>query len=194
MSETLSARPLEALDLDVEARPEAPDLGPVSRDQRRSGQHLAAIHRHYLSDLARIAQVLRRIEAGDAPPSELAHIVLHAEMAQNFRAFGNLCGQECRVLQMHHDIEEQAIFPALHARGSDGFRAVVDKLRAEHEVVHELLRRLGAAADRLMQDPGPDAMAEASAIFDRLAGTVRSHFRYEETALAEALGVYGVQV
>lgn len=186
--------PLEDLSVEDGTRPGLPDLGAVSAQQRQAGHHLAAIHRHYLMDMGRIAQVLRRIEAGDAPPEDLAHIVLNAEMAQNFRAFGTICGQECRVLTMHHDIEEQSMFPQLHARGSDALRAVVDRLRAEHKVVHELLERLAAVAHELSATPDADTFAKASAIFDKLWDVVKSHFHYEETTLEEALGVYGVMV
>ena len=194
MPDSLRTRPLPELDVEDGNRPPRPDLGDVAPAQRRAGQHLAAIHRHYLHDLARIAQVMQRIAAGDAPPSELAHIVINAEMAQNFRAFGTICGQQCRVLGMHHDIEEQSIFPQLHARGAPALRAVVERLRAEHAVVHELLDRLAAQAQRLTADPSEASFAEAAAIFERLLAVVRSHFHYEETTLEEALGVHGVMV
>lgn len=194
MDDQLRDRPLSELNVEDDARPPKPDLGTVDPGQRQAGQHLAAIHRHYLEDLGRIAQVLRRIEAGEAPPEDLAHIVLNAEMAQNFRAFGTICGQECRVLTMHHNIEEHSLFPQLHARGSPQIRAVVDRLRAEHKVVHELLERLAAKANDLTADPSADQFAEAGAIFSQLVSVVRSHFHYEETTLEEALGVYGVMV
>ncbi|HCQ58570.1 MAG TPA: hypothetical protein DIU10_11800, partial [Sulfitobacter sp.] len=117
MAEDVSALPLSDLTIDTETRPPLPDMGEVSEAQRQAGRHLAAIHRHYLSDLSQIAQVMTRIEAGEAPPAELAHIVLHSQMAQNFAAAGTLCGQQCWALTMHHNIEEQSIFPQLHARG-----------------------------------------------------------------------------
>jgi len=186
--------PLSDLSVEDGIRPLRPDLGAVPAHQRQPGKHLAAIHRHYLIEMGRIAQVLRRIEAGEAPPAELKHIVLNAEMTQNFRAFGTICGQECRVLTMHHDIEEQSIFPQLHASGSEAMRKIVDRLRAEHLVVHELLERLAAVADDLAATPDAETFAQAGAIFDKLWEVVKSHFHYEETTLAEALGYYGVMV
>lgn len=194
MPSDLRSVPLKDLSVENGTRPAKPDLGRVEAPLRQPGQHLAAIHRHYLSDLAQIAQVLQRIKAGEAPPEDLAHIVLNAEMTQNFRAFGTLCGQQCRMLSMHHNIEERAMFPALHGRGSDAMRAVVERLRAEHKVVHELLERLTAAADRLSKAPSEETFAEAGAVFAKLLEVVRSHFHYEENALEEALGVYGVQI
>jgi iron-sulfur cluster repair protein YtfE (RIC family) len=194
MKDDLRNVPLFDLTVEGGTRPPRPDLGVVPAHQRQPGKHLAAIHRHYLMEMGRIAQVLRRIEAGDAPPAELKSIVLNAEMTQNFRAFGTICGQECRVLTMHHDIEEQSIFPQLHASGSDAVRAIVERLRAEHLVVHEVLERLAAVADGLAASPDAAQFAEAGAIFDKLWEVVKSHFHYEETTLEEALGYYGVMV
>jgi hypothetical protein len=186
--------PLSELTVEIGTRPARPDLGVVDAPTRQAGKHLAAIHRHYLMEMGRIGQVLRRIEAGDTPPADLRDIVLNADMTQNFRAFGTICGQECKVLTMHHDIEEQAIFPQLHASGSEVIRAIVERLRAEHLVVHEVLERLAAVADDLAATPDAAHFAKAGAVFDKLWEVVKSHFHYEETTLEEALGVYGIQI
>ena len=161
----------------------------ASASDRRKGRQLAMIHAGYLRDMARIAAVIERIEAGDTPPAHLAQIVLSSDMAQNYRAFGSLCGQECRILTMHHNIEEHHMFPDLERRAT-GFAAVVQKLRDEHRVVHELLERLAAAAHEMMETPGPEGFAELRAIFAKLHAVVASHFKYEETALEEAIGHY----
>lgn len=194
MSESLRDVPLAELTVDDGVRPKAPEFDDVSDAQRAGGRHLAAIHRHYLMDMARILTVLRRIRAGDAPPEALQHIVLAADMTQNLRAFGTLCGQECRALTMHHDIEQTSIFPQLEHAGNDALRAVVARLRAEHHVVHELLERLAAASHALVHEPTEAQLEETSQIFEQLETVVRSHFRYEETELAEALGVLGVLI
>lgn len=157
---------------------------------RRQGRQLAAIHSHYLREMAQIGAVLSRIEAGDSPPDDLKRIVLSLDMAENFRAFGSLCGRECQVLKFHHDIEGADMFPRIEAAGGGGFREIVAKLKAEHEVVHELIVRLSHAADVLAKDPSEENFARAGATFRKLEGVVRSHFGYEETELAEAIGYY----
>lgn len=157
---------------------------------RRQGQQLAAIHRHYLMEIAQIAAVLARIEAGDTPPEHLQTIVLSLDMAENFRAFGSLCGRECQVLKFHHDIESADMFPRIEAAGGDRFRAIIAKLKSEHEVVHELILRLADAAEALAEDPTDVHFAQAATIFRKLEEVVRSHFGYEETELAEAIGYY----
>jgi hypothetical protein len=190
----LSNVPLQDLSLNESARPKAPPVPHATDQHRRQGRQLAAIHRHYLMDMGRIGAVLARIEAGDAPPEELKKITLSVDMAQNLRGFGSICGQECRVLKFHHDIEGADMFPRIEAAGGGMFRQVVAKLKAEHEVVHELLMRLDAAADRLVQAPTEENFAEAAAIFRKLEAVIRSHFGYEETELAEAIGYYLGQI
>lgn len=186
----LSTLPLDDLDLDESARPKAPKVPAATDRHRRQGRQLAAIHRHYLMEMAQIGAVLARIEAGDAPPKDLKQIVLSLDMAENFRAFGNLCGHECRMLKIHHDIEGADMFPRIDAAGGGMFREVVAKLLSEHEVVHELIIRLGRAAEALVGDPSEETFAQAAATYRKLEAIVRSHFGYEETELVEAIGYY----
>lgn len=186
----LSNKPLDDLSVDEAARPKAPPVPEATDLHRRQGRQLAAIHSHYLREMGQIGAVLVRIEARDAPPEHLQQLVLSFDMAENFRAFGSLCGRECQVLKFHHDIESADMFPRIEASGGGMFRAVVAKLRAEHEVVHELIIRLSRAADALAQDPSEENFVQAGNTFRKLEEVVRSHFGYEETELAEAIGYY----
>ncbi|MGH1578471.1 hemerythrin domain-containing protein [Planktotalea sp.] len=187
---TLTHTPLADLDLNETARPKMPPLQGATDMHRRKGRRLAAIHRHYLSEMRQIAGVLERIQASDDAPESLREVVLHTDMAKNFAAAGSICGHQCRVLTMHHDIEEQSMFPALAAQGNHALTKIVDKLRAEHLVIHELLKRLGRAGDRLSADPSAANFEAAFAVFFKLRSAVMSHFGYEETELAEAIGMY----
>lgn len=186
----LATKSLDELRLDEAARPKAPLVPEATDLHRRQGRQLAAIHSHYLREMAQIGAILARIEAGDAPPEHLKRMVLSLDMAENFRAFGSLCGRECQVLKFHHDIEGADMFPRIEAAGGGMFREIVAKLKAEHEVVHELIVRLGRAADTLAKDPSETNFAEAAKTFRKLEEVVRSHFGYEETELAEAIGYY----
>lgn len=186
----LSHIPLAALELNEAERPKMPPIAGASQADRRKGAHLSMIHKHYLSEMTQIAQVLERIKAGDAPPETLAQIVLHSDMRKNFEAAGTLCGHQCRVLSMHHDIEEHSMFPALAGQGNDALGKVVAQLRAEHKVVHELLTRLGAAAETLAHTPDAPNFKAAFEVFFALRKAVLSHFKYEESELEEAIGHY----
>jgi iron-sulfur cluster repair protein YtfE (RIC family) len=190
MRDTLATLPLDALTVADGERPKAPPIEGATDRDRAAGHHLAVIHRHYLMDLGRIARLMQRIEAGDAPPEDLADIVLHSDMARNLSAFGSICGQACHVLKMHHDIEEGHMFPGIHGPAGEGIRAVVERLRREHEVIHELLNRLAAAAQDCASEPTEEHFAALRDVYAKLFEQVRSHFRYEETELQEAIGVY----
>lgn len=186
----LSTQLLDELSVDEAARPKAPPVPEATDIHRRQGRQLAAIHSHYLREMAQIGAILARIEARDAPPEHLKQLVLSLDMAENFRAFGSLCGHECQVLKIHHDIESADMFPRIEAAGGGRFREVVAKLKAEHEVVHELIIRLGRAADALAEAPSEANFVQAGNTFRKLEEVVRSHFGYEETELAEAIGYY----
>jgi len=186
--QTMITRPLP--DLEEAARPTMPPIPGATDADRRQGTQLAAIHRHYLMEMGRIDMVFRRIEAGDAPPPDLAQIVLSTDTARNLAATGTICGQSCQMLMAHHNIEEGHMFPELAGQPNEALRAVVAKLRAEHEVIHALLLELHAAAQALVATPTEATFAAARTAFDRLHGAIRSHFGYEETELAEAIGFY----
>lgn len=186
----LTDAPLETLNVDFGTRPSVPSFPEATDAHRRLGRRLAAIHRMHLNDIGRIGIVLDRIEAGTAQGAELSAAVSEMELTQNYRQFGTLCGRECQVLTFHHDAEEYRLFPQLSERGNDALRAVVDRLMAEHKVVHELLERLERAAMTLMFETDAARFEETRAIFRQLETVVRSHFGYEETELEEAIGLF----
>jgi hypothetical protein len=191
----INARPLadvalEVLDLDEAARPHVPPYENVTEQQKQAGRHLVAIHRMHLREISKARMVLRHIRDGALDPAALITAQQDMDMNQNYRLFGNICGQECRMLQFHHDAEEQHMFPALEAHGTEEIRCMVAKLRQEHLVVHELLDRLGEAAQALISAPTESAFSTAAEVFDKLEAVVRSHFGYEETGLKDALGVH----
>jgi Hemerythrin HHE cation binding domain. len=168
-------------------RPQAPPLTGVTERQRAQGRHLAVIHRHHLMDVARLLSLVARIETDRSAAPALAAVVAGLEMRRNLSMFGALCGRECMALTFHHDAEESHIFPEI-AR-MDGFAPLIAKLRQEHEVVHALIDELGDGAEALSARPEDDAAyAALKDTVTRLEAVLRSHFRYEETELEEALG------
>jgi hypothetical protein len=181
---------LEELDQDEAARPHVPPYANVTEQQKQAGRHLVAIHRMHLREISKARMVLRHIRDGALDPAALITALQDMDMSQNYRLFGNICGQECRMLQFHHDAEEQHMFPALEANGTEDIRCMVAKLRQEHLVVHELLDRLEEAAQALISAPTAGAFSTATKVFDKLEAVVRSHFGYEETGLKDALGVH----
>ena len=187
-----SERTLDELNVDFGTRPKAPEFKEVTSAQKRSGWRLAAIHRMHLNDIGRIAIFLDQMETKSAAARDLHALIAETDFAQNLRQFGTLCGRECKVLTFHHDAEEYSLFPELAQRGNDELRAVVERLVAEHKVVHELLTRLERAAMTLMFEPTPENYDLTRMTFHKLEEVIRSHFGYEETQLADAIGALEV--
>ncbi|OOO27694.1 hypothetical protein BS627_02940 [Agrobacterium salinitolerans] len=176
--------------IDETKRPKAPPIPGATEEHRQRGRHLAAMHRIHMRELDRVRSLINQIETGNAAPTALGAAVHQLQMTQNYKAFGTLCGHECRALTWHHTSEDNDIFPILRANGTYGLRAVLDQLAAEHKIVHELLEDLWEKAQAIHANPGPETFAPLRKTFDTLDAVIRSHFGYEETQLEEALGFY----
>jgi len=117
--------------------------------------------------------------------------VVRLEMVSNLRRFGNLCGQHCQVINMHHSLEDAHVFPVL-ATQSDIYRRVTDRLAAEHVVVHELLERQINALNALATAPSREKFDDALVVYEALERVLVSHLGYEEDQIGDALGYYGL--
>jgi iron-sulfur cluster repair protein YtfE (RIC family) len=177
--------------LDDKTRPLAPPIEGASDRHRAHGRRLTLFHRYHLQQLGLLRGALEDLEKGMGDANALAEQVGSMAMIENYRRFGSLCGQECQLLTLHHTIEDQEIFPRLR-NTSDGLRKVIDRLSAEHVIVHELLVRLQDETRRFAQEPGPAALASLRQVYEALERVVISHFGYEERELEEALGFYGI--
>ncbi len=177
--------------LDDATRPTVPRLEGLRPDQREAGEHLREVHDHLRHNLEQIAELIERAAAGAATPAEIAGETDRLLMLQNFRRFGNLCGQYCQLVHTHHSIEDAHLFPALAAQ-SEGYRLVTDRLQAEHGVVHELLLRQIDTLNTLAEAPGPESFAEAREVFEALERVLRSHLGYEEEQIGDAIGYFGL--
>jgi len=80
------------------------------------------------------------------------------------------------------------MFPHLR-RAEPGLEPVIDRLEAEHHVIHDVIERLDRALVALVA--GPDGMKGLRAEVDLLTDTLLSHFAYEERELVEPLARLG---
>lgn len=112
---TVEARSDHAVDgipfLDDATRPKAPAISGVTPAQRAQGRRLGFYHRHHLGELAAVRSALDRLLAGTGGVEAVSDRMASLSMIDNYRTFGNLCGSQCQLLQMHHDIEEGMIHP-----------------------------------------------------------------------------------
>ena len=177
--------------LDDATRPAPIRLEGLTPAQRAPGEHLRAVHDHLRDNMVTLGRLIERAAAGNADASEVTAEAASLAMVSNYRRFGNLCGQHCHIVDMHHSIEDAAVFPAIAAQGA-GFAAIADRLRAEHVVVHELLVRLVGALGELATEPGQDRFDETVEVYRALERVLLSHLGYEEEAIGDALGYFGI--
>ena len=178
--------------LDDATRPNAPPISGATEAQRAHGRRLGLYHRYHLDEIAGVRRALDRFLSGLGTRRGRRRQRRGDDDDRELPNFGNLCGRQCQLLEMHHTIEDQSLFPLLSR--NEGLRPVLDRLRAEHVTIHTLLERLQTASQAIALDPTAEAasaLAEIYAVFER---TVASHFGYEERQLEEALGVYSIEL
>lgn len=179
--------------LDDRTRPAAPSLGALSDRQRLPGEHLRVIHDMHRRNMETIRALIGRIEDGSLPASDAAASLAEIETVMNVRRFGAVCGQHCALVHAHHSIEDAALFPELSEKAV-AFRAVVERLKAEHAVIHALLLRLLEAVDAIDTAPNDAAYQATRDAFTSLEAVLLSHFRYEEDSIGDAMGAFGIGV
>lgn len=177
--------------LDDATRPPVQKLEGLTPDQRAAGEHLKQIHDHLRHNMVVLGQLIERANEGSVTPEQVAAETGGLAMVSNFRRFGNLCGQYCQFVHTHHSIEDAHLFPALAMQGP-AFKAIADRLQAEHVVVHELLLRLIDALNALAGEPTPGRFEDTKTVYRALEQVLLSHLGYEEDAMGDALGYFGI--
>jgi hemerythrin-like domain-containing protein len=112
-------------------------------------------------------------------------------MRQNNWTLGTYCESYCRVVTVHHTIEDQSMFPYLRDR-DPRLAPVIDRLQAEHRVIHDVLDGVDRALVAFVSaGDGAGALAGLRAAADLLSDTLRSHLAYEERELVEPIARLG---
>lgn len=177
---------------DDSTRPRAPQL-TITAEQTRPMRSLGAIHEHHRRNMRVVRQVIHNVGKGEQTPTDLQNSLNELDILDNYRLFGNLCGQHCEIINMHHSIEDQAMFPALLGRNEE-LNKVVERLSAEHKVVHQLLIQLSQAAANLSTTPTASQYAIVVEIYEIFERLLLSHFGYEEEEIGPALSFYNIPI
>lgn len=175
-------------------RPRAPyhPHAPTTPVGRHGQQALVGIHAHLRHEMA---QVVRAVEAAvtDARRAADARALINdLTMGVNYRTLGSFCGRYCSVVDLHHRIEDAALFVDLGDADPE-LRPVLDRLSQEHVVVHDTLVELDAALVEMLTRHG-EALPRVQAAVARLSAGLLDHLDYEEAELLPALGRLGVRV
>jgi hypothetical protein len=176
---------------DESSRPSAPpppDGHVYTRHGKAIGQHLAQVHDHLRSELNQVRELLRQVKQGSVTVSRAREAINDMTMRQNNWTLGAYCASYCAIVAGHHGLEDQAVFP--HLRQADpGLAPVIDRLEAEHVIIHEVMRDADRALVNLVTSPG--RFSEIDEAVDLLARTLLSHLAYEEREITEPLSRLG---
>src|SRR3954447_814522 len=129
----------------------------VTRIGKAQADLLVQIHDHLRGELARILEAVDEVALGAADPEATRSMINALTMRQNYWTLGSFCAAYCRMLSMHHGIEDEAMFPGL-VRREASLEPVIERLMADHELVAEVLVALDQSLVTLV-DGGRDVEA-----------------------------------
>jgi alkanesulfonate monooxygenase SsuD/methylene tetrahydromethanopterin reductase-like flavin-dependent oxidoreductase (luciferase family)/hemerythrin-like domain-containing protein len=157
----------------------------VTRNGRRSQETLLGVHEHLRQELEQIREAAASVAAGRLDPAAARSLMNKLTLRQNYWTLGAFCAQYCRVVTIHHTIEDQHMFPGLQ-REEAALAPVLDRLHWEHEVIADVLDQFDKALVAMMRDPAQ--VKDVQRVADELRDALLSHLAYEEDELLEALG------
>jgi hemerythrin-like domain-containing protein len=178
--------------LDESTRPRRPKGTGAPTPAGQVGQRtLVNVHRHLRDELTRIQQAVAQVAAERLPPEQARDLINRTAMRQNEWTLGAFCAAYCRVLSVHHTIEDEALFPSLR-RADASLGPVLERLEQEHEIIAEVLDTLDRSLVSLIN--GHDGIDEVRAVADQLADVLLSHLAYEEEELLDPIGEFSIVV
>ncbi len=153
------------------------------------GDHLVQVHDHLRHELAQLRELVLQVEAGRVEVAEARAAISELTLRQHDWRLGAYCAQYCRVVTMHHSLEDQLMYPRLRAR-DPSLGPAIDRMVEEHHVVHGRLEDVDRALVVLAEDPeaGPAAVRTALAALEE---ELLAHLTYEEAQLVEPLNRWG---
>jgi hemerythrin-like domain-containing protein len=120
--------------------------------------------------------------------------VAQMTLRQNHWTLGAFCAAYCRVVAVHHAIEDARMFPDLRAADAS-LGPVLDRLAGEHEVIAGLLADVDAALVAAIADPSSlSSLGDAGAAVERLGTVLLAHLDEEEAHLLDPIGRLGIDV
>lgn len=178
-------------------KPQPQDQSEFTAAQLAVPQHLIDMHDGLRAELEQVRDVVSQVRTGHLSVGQARSVINTMTMRQNNWTLGAFCESYCRIVTGHHTLEDRSIFP--HLRHSEPDLApVLDRLKEEHEVIHEVLDALDRALVGLVDvegygAKGREALDRLQTQIDLLTDTLLSHLAYEERELLVPLARYGFQ-
>ena len=162
-----------------------PDADAVYTPAGRAGsQQLIDVHDHLRAELSRVRSLVKQVADGVLDVGAARSEINTMTMRQNNWTMGAYCESYCRLVTMHHTLEDRTLYPQLR-RGDARLGPVLDRLTEEHHVIHDVLERVDAALVATVGDP--KRITDLQEAVDLLTDTLLSHLSYEEHELVEPM-------
>lgn len=173
---------------DESTRPQAPPGYEYTPRDHNIGARLVEVHDHLRAELTQVRAIIGQVRRGAATAAHARSVLNEMTMRQNNWSLGAYCESYCSVVTQHHHIEDGSVFPHLR-RADRALVPVIDRLQAEHVVIHDVIE----GVDRALVDfiNGPDDFAKLQYAVDLLTDTLLSHLSYEESTVLEPLARHG---
>ncbi|GAA2118478.1 hemerythrin domain-containing protein [Streptomyces synnematoformans] len=149
-----------------------------------AGHHLVEVHDHLRQELERLRALVVRVLDGTLTAGAARSHIATMTLREHNWSLGAHCAAYCRVVTLHHTVEDQQLFPQLR-RFDPRLAPVLDRLAEEHLVIHDVLERVDRALVAFVA--GPEGNAALEAAVDLLAEALLSHLAYEEHELVAPL-------
>jgi alkanesulfonate monooxygenase SsuD/methylene tetrahydromethanopterin reductase-like flavin-dependent oxidoreductase (luciferase family) len=174
----------EAQRLVAEEEP-VPDVGRAGR------QTLLAIHQHLRQELAKLREVIQEVRDGRSSAVQARSYLNEMTMRQNYWTLGAFCSAYCRVVSVHHAIEDQSLFADLKA-ADQSLTPILERLRHEHEGIARVLGDIDAALVTMVEDE--KHLDDTQAAVEHLSDALLAHLQYEEDQLLEPIGRLAIRI
>lgn len=143
------------------------------------------VHAHLRQDLETVRRLAGQARDGLLPETILAEI-RNLQTNSPLWQLELVCVHYCRFVNAHHAFEDQALFPTIRAQ-DPSLSAVVDRLEADHLVVHAITDWIAAVADRVPSDASGVSRFELVAALTELEEHLLGHLAFEEASLEPIL-------
>jgi Hemerythrin HHE cation binding domain len=153
-------------------------------------EHLVDVHDMLRGELAQLQELLDQVRRGLLSAGGARSHLHTMTMRQNNWTLGAYCASYCRIVNGHHGLEDTGIFPHLR-RAEPAIAAVVDRLAADHVVIHGLLDEVDHAMVDVVRTGGTTELDALAATIQRLADSLLDHLAYEERELRGPLARHG---
>jgi hypothetical protein len=153
-------------------------------------RHLVEIHDHLRTELTRLHGLVEEVRRGVLTAGEARSEVHGMSLRQNNWTLGAYCQSYCGFVNGHHSLEDASVFPHLR-RAEPAAAPVLDRLSAEHVVIHHLLDDVDRTLVSLVRDAGDAALDAVEESLQALGDRLLSHLAYEERELRGPLSRHG---